>query len=252
MAILVVTNHTKISDFVNEAVDELCPEEDVMQISVNRVRCFQGKASAIIIDKESIQRWLLELCLLLSGRYPRKVILLASSDISADLKMRYIQAGVSNILFDPSVGDIKVALLNCFPKQILLVDNDFHVRTIMKEVLEEEGYMVHESPGGVEALQYLEHNTPDLIISDVLNPHMSGFDFINQVRLIREQRGRSYAEAGKQMNPMFVMIHSGGGYTREECITAGADDSLPKPSSRAGILIAVRHLLGQAEPVLAA
>ncbi len=67
-------------------------------------------------------------------------------------------------------------------KHILVVEDNIHVRQIVSQVLEIEGYNVHQAPDGTAALQLMEYVDPDLIISEFNMPKMSGLDFYKTVR----------------------------------------------------------------------
>lgn len=61
--------------------------------------------------------------------------------------------------------------------RILLVEDEHHVRDIAKIVLELEGFEVIEAENGRKALDVLEKDTPDLIITDIMMPEMDGVEF---------------------------------------------------------------------------
>ena len=67
---------------------------------------------------------------------------------------------------------------------ILLVEDEPAVRTLVAEVLRGNGYHVIEATHGFEALQKMQtfFEPPDLILTDVVMPQMSGIDLIQQVR----------------------------------------------------------------------
>lgn len=62
---------------------------------------------------------------------------------------------------------------------ILLVDDDLNIRTVITEILEDEGYHVASAANGQEALRYLQQqtDTPCLILLDLMMPVMNGWDF---------------------------------------------------------------------------
>lgn len=63
-------------------------------------------------------------------------------------------------------------------KTILLVDDDYDIRSVLCEVLEQEGFAVGVATNGREALTYLEGNpAPSLILLDLMMPVMNGFEF---------------------------------------------------------------------------
>lgn len=61
-------------------------------------------------------------------------------------------------------------------KNILVVDDDAHIRRLLREELEADGYLVREAEDGVKALAIVKQEPPDLIVMDVMMPNMSGFD----------------------------------------------------------------------------
>lgn len=75
------------------------------------------------------------------------------------------------------------------PKQILVVDDQFGIRVLLREVLEREGYTVHLAAGGTEALSLLQRHAPDLVLLDMKIPGMDGLEILARVRrLVPTQR----------------------------------------------------------------
>jgi two-component system response regulator MprA len=66
--------------------------------------------------------------------------------------------------------------------RILCVDDEPSVRESSSMVLASEGYEVITAEDGLDALDKLAEATPDLIISDLRMPRMSGFEFLEIVR----------------------------------------------------------------------
>jgi CheY-like chemotaxis protein len=60
--------------------------------------------------------------------------------------------------------------------EVLVVDDDANFRTIVGEVLRAEGCTVREAHNGQEALQMARAHTPDLILTDLMMPTMTGWD----------------------------------------------------------------------------
>jgi CheY-like chemotaxis protein len=69
-----------------------------------------------------------------------------------------------------------------FRFRILVVDDEPSIRETAALILEKEGYEVLTAADGVDALQTLSKSLPDLIISDLNMPRMSGFEFLAVVR----------------------------------------------------------------------
>jgi CheY-like chemotaxis protein len=69
-----------------------------------------------------------------------------------------------------------------FRYRILVVDDDDKIASMAKLILESQGYEVQCALDGFDALTALKHSLPDVIISDLQMPNMSGFEFLSVVR----------------------------------------------------------------------
>jgi len=72
--------------------------------------------------------------------------------------------------------------LTQFPFRILVVDDEPSICETAGQILESEGYEVLTAKDGVDGLNALSKSLPDLIISDLNMPRMSGFEFLAIVR----------------------------------------------------------------------
>ncbi|MEO0604497.1 MAG: ATP-binding protein, partial [Myxococcota bacterium] len=93
-------------------------------------------------------------------------------------------------------------------ERILLIDDDDQVRRTVQRMLRSAGYDVHAVPSGAEGLAFLESDTVDLLITDVMMPGMSGIEVADAVsddlpvifisgytdEVVGEQRGRFVAK----------------------------------------------------------
>lgn len=68
--------------------------------------------------------------------------------------------------------------------KILIVDDDRISVTLLKFTLKEKGYTVLEAGDGLEGIQAVSLEMPDLIILDVQMPRMSGYEFMNELRVL--------------------------------------------------------------------
>ncbi len=66
-------------------------------------------------------------------------------------------------------------------KKILVVDDEAGIRSLLKEFLEMENYLVYTAKNGMEAMEGLKYQ-PDLIILDVNMPDMDGFTVCEKIR----------------------------------------------------------------------
>lgn len=69
-----------------------------------------------------------------------------------------------------------------FHYRILVVDDDGQIRRVSEAVLSQYGYEVRTASDGFEALALMRKALPDLIISDLKMPNMSGFELLSVVR----------------------------------------------------------------------
>lgn len=66
--------------------------------------------------------------------------------------------------------------LNGVDRTILIVDDDTPIRSLLRQELEEAGYLIKEAENGRAALEAVRQDRPDLILLDVMMPEMNGFD----------------------------------------------------------------------------
>jgi excisionase family DNA binding protein len=65
---------------------------------------------------------------------------------------------------------------------VLVVDDDPGVRQVVRLSLELEGYIVKEAEGAEEGLAAVEDEAPDLILLDVMMPHVDGWEMLRQIQ----------------------------------------------------------------------
>ncbi|MEZ4888511.1 MAG: response regulator [Chitinophagales bacterium] len=67
-------------------------------------------------------------------------------------------------------------------KKILIVDDEPNIVTSLQFLLQQNGYEVDVAQNGVEALQKIEVNVPNLVLLDVMMPVMDGFEVSKRIR----------------------------------------------------------------------
>jgi DNA-binding response OmpR family regulator len=67
-------------------------------------------------------------------------------------------------------------------KTIAIIDDDFHINGVLKEILQQEGYAVLSAYSGTEALYLLKEHTPDLILLDLMLPGLSGEEVLPHIQ----------------------------------------------------------------------
>jgi len=89
---------------------------------------------------------------------------------------------VSNLRLNIHDGGIEI-------KQIMVVDDEEDIRSILKTILEKEKYRVMTARNGHESLSLLKKETPDLIIMDIMMPDMDGWDTAKKIKKDIKTRG---------------------------------------------------------------
>jgi len=108
--------------------------------------------------------------------------------------------------------------------QILVVDDDQSIRTTVAMMLADEGYEVSTAEDGFDALLQLKAKVPDLIVSDLNMPQMSGFEFLSVIR---------------RRFPQVLVVAMSGAYESAAAIPGGviADTFYAKGSDAPGTLL---------------
>jgi DNA-binding response OmpR family regulator len=113
--------------------------------------------------------------------------------------------------------------------RILLVEDEEAVRSLLKEVLEDEGYEIQEASNGNKALDSFARSSADLVLTDIVMPDMEGIEMIMKIR--------------KSDPNVKIIVMSGNDYL-DLARMLGADCALRKPFSNQVLLDAVKAALG--------
>ncbi len=115
--------------------------------------------------------------------------------------------------------------------RILVVDDEESIRDLLRLVLTGEGYSVVTASGGEEAIEYLEAQRFDLVITDLVMPTVNGVEVLR---------------AAKRIDPAYPVIVITG-YPSVETVTElvrlGAGDYLTKPFNVDVVIVTVAKLL---------
>lgn len=114
---------------------------------------------------------------------------------------------------------------------ILVVDDESRVRLAIRRVLEKEGHLISEAGDGLQALQAIAANQPDLVLVDLMMPEMDGMELLGEAR-------KAYPDLP------FVVIT--GYATLDKAVEAmkqGADDFMAKPFKPTELRMVVDRVL---------
>jgi CheY-like chemotaxis protein len=116
---------------------------------------------------------------------------------------------------------------------VLIVDDDPVAQDILEGHLASEGYNLILASSGFQALRYLEQDQPDLVVLDVMMPHLDGFEVCQRIKA--DERWRHI--------PVILIT---GFWNREQMdrgIVAGAESFLSKPVDGNELRAQIRLLL---------
>ncbi|MBP3952765.1 response regulator [Bacillus sp. YZJH907-2] len=67
-------------------------------------------------------------------------------------------------------------------KKILVVDDQYGIRVLLCEILQKDGYQMHDAANGVQALKIVEKEQPDLVLLDMKIPGMDGLEILKHIK----------------------------------------------------------------------
>ncbi|MEU3957701.1 ATP-binding protein, partial [Streptomyces achromogenes] len=114
--------------------------------------------------------------------------------------------------------------------RVLVADDNADMREYLTRILVTAGYEVTAVTDGVEALQSVRRDTPDLVVSDVMMPRLGGLELVARLR----------GDARTASVPVLLLSARAGQEASIEGLRAGADDYLVKPFAAAELLARVR------------
>ena len=117
-------------------------------------------------------------------------------------------------------------------KKILIVDDEKSIRKTFRILIEKEGYSVSTAENAIQALQLIEDEDYDLIITDTIMPQMSGLELTKIIR---------------KTNPIVPIIVITGEPTLENKQIASefkATEYMPKPIKIDDLFTTIENMLG--------
>lgn len=134
-------------------------------------------------------------------------------------------------------------VLNGVKKRILVVEDDTHLLAGIRDILELEHYSVLTAKNGQDGLAVLNadpENPPDVIVSDIMMPHMDGFQFLEEVR-----KKNHWVTV-----PFIFLTARGEKEDKHRASLSGADKFLNKPFDAEDLLVEVRAMIGKSERIV--
>jgi two-component system response regulator AtoC len=116
-------------------------------------------------------------------------------------------------------------------KTILVADDDASIRSLLKQLLADEGFAVHEASTGIEVVDKVKESSPDLVIMDVRMPELDGIEALARL---------------KSTNPktaVLIMTAFGSSNAAIRAMELGAFDYITKPFELDKISHSVKRVL---------
>lgn len=117
---------------------------------------------------------------------------------------------------------------------ILIVDDDPHIRKLLNVLLVNEGFLVYEAVNGIEALVVFEKHKIDLMIIDLMMPKMDGFELCQEIRSAYDL-------------PIIMLTAKGETEQKVKGFKIGTDDYIVKPFEPIELIVRVKALLRRAK-----
>jgi|SRR6478609_9048764 len=117
-------------------------------------------------------------------------------------------------------------------KKIVLAEDNSVLSLLLKFRLEKEGYKLLIAKDGKEAVDYIENQSPDLILTDIMMPFISGLEVISHVRAKLQSK-----------TPIIVFSAAGQEEIVAQAFNLGATDFMSKPFSPNELVIRAKNLL---------
>lgn len=117
---------------------------------------------------------------------------------------------------------------------ILVVDDEPRYQHLLRVNLEAAGYLVSTASNGEEALELISSRQPDLVILDIMMPHLDGFSTCERIRQFSSV-------------PIIMLTAKGEEQDRVKGLNVGADDYVVKPFSATELIARVRAVLRRAQ-----
>ena len=122
--------------------------------------------------------------------------------------------------------------MNKFIAHILVVDDDDGIRSLVKQYLNENSFLVTTANSAEDAAEKISIIKFDLIVLDVMMPGKSGLEFIHENKR-------------KIDTPIILLTAKGETSDRVEGLEIGADDYLPKPFEPKELILRIKNILNK-------
>lgn len=121
---------------------------------------------------------------------------------------------------------------------VLVIEDDLDACELLAEYLSFEGFKVDTANSGMEGLDLLEKNQPDIILLDIMMPQMNGLDVLKRIRLDSDV-------------PVLMLTAKHEDMTKVMGFELGADDYLTKPYNPVELSARIKAILRRTSKAVA-
>ena len=125
---------------------------------------------------------------------------------------------------------------------VMVVDDSLTMRKVLSRTLEREGYRVITAKDGMDAIQVLQENMPDIMLTDIEMPRMDGFELVRNVR--DDEKTKTL--------PIVIISSRTAEKHRNLAKEIGVNAFLGKPVQDDELITQVSILLGHMSPLISA
>ena len=115
-------------------------------------------------------------------------------------------------------------------KHILIVDDDNRIRSLLKDYLKDNNYIVSSAEDSIQAKNKLKYFKFDIIVLDVMMPGQNGYELTKEIK-------------EKMKVPIILLTAKGEVENRIKGLEIGADDYLGKPFEPKELLLRIKNII---------
>jgi two-component system phosphate regulon response regulator PhoB len=123
---------------------------------------------------------------------------------------------------------------------VLLIEDEKSIITLIKYNLEKEGFKVFCAETGEDALKIIKEKIPDLVILDWMLPDLSGVEVCRQIKKDKKLKNI----------PVLILTAKGEPDDKIKGLEVGADDYVTKPFNNKELLLRIKSLIKRSKPSL--
>jgi two-component system phosphate regulon response regulator PhoB len=148
-----------------------------------------------------------------------------------------LHAGPTRPVFDNAAFDLldehKAEPQKLAARSVLLVEDEDPLRRVLRDLLERDGFVVHEAADGVVALDQIDRAAPDIVVLDLNLPRLDGYGVLSHLR----------SRPATRDMPVIVLTAKGDEDSEVRVFEYGATEYLTKPFRPRALIARLNALL---------